>query len=320
MQTHQLGNSDMKISVLGFGAWAIGGGGWVGSMGPQNEADSIPAIHAALDRGMNWIDTAALYGLGHSEQVVARALAGRNPRPYIFTKCERSWDKNGNVGASLKGASIRRECEDSLRRLKVDRIDLYQIHWPEPDEDIEEGWTEMARLQEEGKVRWIGVSNFSVSQMKRAQRIAPITSLQPPYSLVTRDVEREILPYCESNNIGVIVYSPMSAGLLTGAMTKERVANFADEDWRRRLPNFQEPLLSRNLRLVEHMREIGKRHRRSPGEVAIAWTLHHPAVTGAIVGARSPKQIEGIIGAADFRLAASEVDEIERALEHEAAA
>jgi len=320
MQTRPLGNSDMQISVLGFGAWAVGGGGWVGSMGPQNEADSIPAIQAALDHGMNWIDTAALYGLGHSEEVVARAVAGRNPRPYIFTKCERVWDKNGNVGASLEPASIRRECEDSLRRLKVDVIDLYQIHWPEPDEDIEAGWTEMARLQEEGKVRWIGVSNFSVVQMKRAQAIAPITSLQPPYSLVTRDVEREILPYSKANNIGVIVYSPMSAGLLTGTMTKERVANFADEDWRRRLPNFQEPLLSRNLRLVEHMREIGKRHGRSPGEVSIAWTFDHPAVTGAIVGARSPQQIEGIIGAADFRLAESEIDEIERALRHEAAA
>jgi len=320
MQTRQLGNSDMEITVLGFGAWAVGGGGWVGSMGPQNEADSVPAIQAAHDRGINWIDTAALYGLGHSEEVVARAIAGRNPRPYIFTKCERVWDKNRNVGASLKAASIRRECDDSLRRLQVDAIDLYQIHWPEPDEDIEEGWTEMARLQEEGKVRWIGVSNFSVSQMKRAQSIAPITSLQPPYSLITRDVEREILPYSKANNIGVIIYSPMSAGLLTGAMTKERVANFAEEDWRRRLPNFQEPRLSRNLRLVEHLREIGTRHGRSPGEVAVAWTLGHAAVTGAIVGARSPKQIEGIVGAAEFRLTASELDKIEQVLEQEAAA
>ncbi|HEX6802282.1 MAG TPA: aldo/keto reductase [Terriglobales bacterium] len=320
MQTRQLGNSDMHISVLGFGAWAVGGGGWVGSMGPQNEADSVPAIQAAIDHGMNWIDTAALYGLGHSEEVVARAIAGRSPRPYIFTKCERVWDENRRVGASLKAASIRRECEDSLRRLKLDVIDLYQIHWPEPDEDIEEGWTEMARLKEAGKVRWLGVSNFSVAQMKRAHAIAPITSLQPPYSLVTRDVEQEILPYCKANNIGVIVYSPMSAGLLTGAMTKERVANFAAEDWRRRLPNFQEPLLSRNLRLVEHLREIGKHHGRSPGEVAIAWTLHHPAVTGAIVGARSPRQIEGIIGAADFRLTQSELEEIERNLQQEAAA
>lgn len=320
MQTRRLGNSDMKITVLGFGAWAVGGGGWVGSMGPQNEADSVPAIHAALDHGMNWIDTAALYGLGHSEEVVARAIAGRNPRPYIFTKCERVWDKNRNVGASLKAASIRRECEDSLRRLKVDAIDLYQIHWPEPDEDIEEGWTEMARLKEEGKVRWIGVSNFSVSQMKRAQSIASITSLQPPYSLITRDVEREILPYSKANNIGVIIYSPMSAGLLTGAMTQERVANFAEEDWRRRLPNFQEPRLSRNLRLVEHLREIGKRHGRSPGEVAVAWTLAHAAVTGAIVGARSPKQIEGVAGAAEFRLPESDFDKIEQVLEQEAAA
>ena len=320
MQKRQLGSSDMQISVLGFGAWAVGGGGWVGSMGPQNESDSVPAIHAALDAGMNWIDTAALYGLGHSEEVVARAIAGRNPRPYVFTKCERVWDKNGNVGASLKAASVRRECEDSLRRLKADVIDLYQIHWPEPDSDIEEGWTEMARLKEEGKVRWIGVSNFSVSQMKRAHAIAPITSLQPPYSLVTREIEREILPYTRANNIGVIVYSPMSAGLLTGAMTRERVANFAEEDWRLRLPNFREPLLSRNLQLVERLREIGKRHRRSPGEIAIAWTLHHPAVTGAIVGFRSPQQVEGVMGAAEFRLSQAEIAEIEALLEPGAAA
>ena len=319
METRQLGNSDLGISVLGVGAWAIGGGGWVGSMGPQNEADSIPAIHAALDHGMNWIDTAALYGLGHSEEVVAQALAGRNPRPYIFTKCERVWDSHGKVGASLKAASIRRECEDSLRRLKTGVIDLYQIHWPEPDEDIEEGWTEMARLKEEGKVRYIGVSNFNVAQMKRLQAIAPINSLQPPYSMVTREIENEILPYARNNNIGVIVYSPMSAGLLTGAMTKERVANFASEDWRRRLPNFREPLLSRNLRLVERLREIGRRHGRSPGEVAIAWTLRNPAVTGAIVGFRSPKQVAGIVGAAEFRLSQSETQEIETALSEEAA-
>lgn len=320
METRRLGNSDMQISVLGVGAWAVGGGGWVGSMGPQNEADSVPAIQAALDRGMNWIDTAALYGLGHSEEVVAEAVRGRNPRPYIFTKCERVWDSERRVGASLKAESIRRECEDSLRRLKKDAIDLYQIHWPEPDEEIEEGWTEMARLKEEGKVRYIGVSNFSVAQMKRAQKIAPITSLQPPYSIVTREIEREILPYCASNNIGVIVYSPMSAGLLTGAMTRERVANFAAEDWRRNLPNFREPLLSRNLRLVERLREIGARDGRSPGEVAIAWTLHNPAVTGAIVGFRSPKQVEGIIGAAQFRLKDEEIEEIEAALREDAAA
>jgi aryl-alcohol dehydrogenase-like predicted oxidoreductase len=317
METRQLGNSDMHITALGIGAWAIGGSGWNGSMGPHNESDSVPAIHAALDRGLNWIDTAALYGLGHSEEVVARALQGRTPRPYVFTKCERVWDERGEVGASLKAESVRRECEDSLRRLKMDAIDLYQIHWPEPDEDIEEGWTEMARLKEEGKVRYIGVSNFSVSQMKRAQAIAPVTSLQPPYSIVTRQIEEEILPFAKSNNIGVIVYSPMSAGLLTGSMTKERVANFIAEDWRLNLPNFKEPLLSRNLRLVENLREIGKSHRRSPGEVAIAWTLAHPAVTGAIVGLRSPQQVAGIIGALDFRLSKSEMAEIEQALRQE---
>ncbi|HEX5315666.1 MAG TPA: aldo/keto reductase, partial [Candidatus Kapabacteria bacterium] len=312
METRQLGNSDMKITPLGIGAWAIGGGGWSGSMGPQNEDDSVPAIHAALDLGLNWIDTAALYGLGHSEEVVARALKGRSQRPYVFTKCERVWNDKGEIGASLKADSIRKECEGSLRRLQVDVIDLYQIHWPEPDEDIEEGWMQLSRLQREGKVRYIGVSNFSVAQMRRAQKIAPITSLQPPYSIVTREIEEEILPYAKNNNIGVIVYSPMSAGLLTGSMTKERVANFAAEDWRVNLPNFREPLLSRNLRLVERMREIGKRHDRSPGEVAIAWTLNHPAVTGAIVGFRSPKQVNGIIGAMDFRLSKVEIEEIEQ--------
>ena len=320
MQTRQLGNSDLHLTPLGIGAWAIGGSGWNGSMGPQNEDDSVPAIHAALDFGLNWIDTAALYGLGHSEEVVARALEGRSPRPYVFTKCERVWDKDGNVGASLKRDSVRRECEDSLRRLHTDVIDLYQIHWPDPDEDIEEGWSELARLKEEGKVRYIGVSNFNVTQMQRAEHIAPITSLQPPYSLVTRQIENEILPYCAKKNIGVIPYSPMAAGLLTGSMTRERVANFIAEDWRRNLPNFKEPLLSRNLKLVEHLREIGNRHGRSPGEVAIAWTLNHPAVTGAIVGFRNPKQVAGIIGALEFRLQPSEVAEIEDALKSESAA
>jgi len=310
MELRQLGSSDLRISTIGIGAWAIGGGGWAGSMGPQDDSDSIPAIHAALDHGMNWIDTAALYGLGHSEEMVARALAGRTPRPYVFTKCERVWDEKGRIGASLKASSIRSECEGSLRRLKIDVVDLYQIHWPEPDEDIEEGWTELVRLKEEGKVRYIGVSNFSVPQMKRAQTIAPITSLQPPYSIVTREIENEILPYANQNKIGVIVYSPMSAGLLTGAMTKERVAKFASEDWRRNLPNFQEPLLSRNLDLVEFLREIGQRHGRSPGEVAIVWTLANPAITGAIVGFRNVKQVEGIIGAANFRLSPSELEEI----------
>jgi aryl-alcohol dehydrogenase-like predicted oxidoreductase len=319
MEIRQLGNSDLRITPIGIGAWAIGGGGWIGSMGPQNDSDSVPAIHAALDHGINWIDTAALYGLGHSEEMVARAIRGYTPRPYVFTKCERVWDSERRVGASLKADSIRRECEDSLRRLNADVIDLYQIHWPEPDEDIEEGWTELARLREEGKVRYIGVSNFNVAQMKRGQAIAPITSLQPPYAIVRRDIEQEILPYCAAKNIGVIVYSPMYAGLLTGAMTKQRVANFLPEDWRRNLPGFQEPALSRNLQLVERLREIGRRHGRSPGEVAIAWTLHHPAVTGAIVGFRNVKQVGGIIGAGEFRLQANEINEIENAVKEQAA-
>ena len=313
ISTRRLGTTDLQLSPIGIGAWAIGGGGWNGSMGPQNESDSIPAIHAALDHGLNWIDTAALYGLGHSEEVVARALKGRT-RPYVFTKCERIWDADGRIGACLKADSIRRECENSLRRLQTDMIDLYQIHWPEPHEDIEEGWGELARLQQEGKVRYIGVSNFSVPQMKRIQLIAPITSLQPPYSIVTREIESEILPFCAKNNIGVIVYSPMSAGLLTGSMTHERVANFSAEDWRKNLPNFQEPLLSRNLKLVELLRTIGTRHGRTPGEVAIAWTLNHPAVTAAIVGFRNPRQVSGIVGALEFRLLPEEIAEIDDTL------
>jgi len=319
MQTRSFGNSDMMISRIGVGAWAMGGGGWQWSWGPQDDQASIDAIHAALDQGVNWIDTAAVYGLGHSEEVVARAIRTSSKKPFLFTKCERVWNERGEISGSLKAESIRRECEASLRRLQVDVIDLYQIHWPEPAADIEEGWTEMARLQEAGKVRFIGVSNFTVEQMKRCRAIAPITSLQPPYSLVAREVESEILPYCLANNIGVIVYSPMHSGLLTGAMTRERVASFAPDDWRRREPNFSEPLLSRNLRLVGVLREIGSRHGRTPGEAAIAWTLANPAVTAAIVGVRSSKQVEGIIGAGEFELSKAELREIDAALQKLAA-
>lgn len=317
METRQLGNSDIRITPIGIGAWAMGGGGWEWSWGPQNDSDSIAAIQAALDLGINWIDTAAAYGLGHSEEVVARALHLRTPRPYIFTKCELVWSADGKIGHSLKAASIRRECEASLRRLRVDVIDLYQIHWPQPDEDIEEGWTEMARLKQEGKVRHIGVSNFSAQQMRRAQAIAPITSLQPPYSILAREIEKAELPYTRQNNIGVIVYSPMYSGLLTGSMTRARIAQFSPDDWRRRNPNFHEPLLSRNLRLVELLREIGRRYGRTAGEVAIAWTLAHPAVTAAIVGVRSAEQVFGVIGAGEFRLRPSEVGEVEAALRQE---
>jgi aryl-alcohol dehydrogenase-like predicted oxidoreductase len=311
MQTRQLGNSDLRITPLGVGAWAMGGAGWAFSWGPQDDQESIGAIHAALDRGINWIDTAAVYGLGHSEEVVGRAVKGRSNRPYVFTKCERIWNEQGQIQKSLERESIRHEIENSLRRLQMETIDLYQIHWPEPDEDIEEGWATLAELQKEGKVRWIGVSNFNASQLARAQRIAPITSLQPPYSIIQPEIEQDILPFCKQNNVGVIVYSPMKSGMLTGAMTRERIENMHPDDFRKRTPNFQEPLLTRNLNLAELLREIGKRHGRSPGEVAIAWTLRRPEVTGAIVGMRSARQVEGVIGAANFRLSQDEIQEIE---------
>jgi aryl-alcohol dehydrogenase-like predicted oxidoreductase len=311
MQTKQLGNSDLSLTPLGIGAWAMGGNGWAFGWGAQDDTDSIAAIREALDRGLNWIDTAAVYGLGHSEEVVAKALEGVTKKPYVFTKCERIWNEKREILKSLKRDSIFREVEDSLRRLKVDVIDLYQIHWPEPDEDIEEGWTAVADLKAQGKVRHIGVSNFSVAQMKRAQKIAPITSLQPPYSLVSPEVGEEILPFCLEQNIGVIVYAPMKSGLLTGAMTRERVASLPDDDFRKRALNFQEPHLSKNLALVEVLRKIGDKHGRTPGEVAIAWTLKNPAVTAAIVGMRNAAQVDGVIGAAEFRLSAEEVAELE---------
>ena len=313
MEKRRLGNSDLEITPVGLGAWAIGGGGWEFGWGPQEDNDSIAAIQEGLDRGINWIDTAAAYGLGHSEEVVARALQGRNQRPYVFTKCSLVWNERGEIGHSLKAVSIRRECEQSLRRLKVDTIDLYQIHWPVLDEDIEEAWTELARLKDEGKVRHIGVSNFDAQQMQRVMRIAPITSLQPPYSLLARQAEGEILPFAARHGIGVIVYSPMYSGLLSGKMTRERIARLPADDWRKRNRNFQEPLLSYNLRLVELLREIGLRHNVTPGEVAIAWTLTNPAVTGAIVGVRSKEQVLGIIEAGEFRLSAAEVEEIAQA-------
>jgi len=314
MQTRNLGNSDLHITPVGYGAWAVGGSGWQFAWGAQDDNDSIAAIHRSLELGVNWIDTAAVYGLGHSEEVVARALKSwSGPRPYVFTKCGLRWDAKGQVQKVLSADSIRREVEDSLRRLGLDVIDLYQIHWP-PDPDspaLEEGWSTLAALQREGKVRWIGVSNFDVQQLKRAQAIAPITSLQPPYSLIHREIEDEILPYCLRQGIGVIVYSPMASGLLTGAMTRERAANLPKDDWRRLHPDFTEPNLSRNLALVDRLREIAKRNGRSVGEVAIAWTLHHPAVTGAIVGARNAKQAEGVMQAGDLRLDDQEVNKIE---------
>ncbi len=303
----------MELTPVGVGAWAMGGSGWAFAWGPQDDDESIAAIHTALDHGVNWIDTAAVYGLGHSEEVVARALEGRQARPYVFTKCARAWNEQRQIQKVLKRDSVRKECENSLRRLKVDVIDLYQIHWPEPDEDVEEGWETMAKLKEEGKARWIGLSNFNAQQMERCRKIAPITSLQPPYSAISPEVEEQILPYCQQHGIGVISYSPMKSGLLTGKMTKERVANMPEDDFRRRAPAFQEPQLTRNLALAETMKSIGARHGRQAGEVAIAWVLRHPAVTAAIVGMRSAQQAEGVVGAMEFRLTKAEIAEIDAA-------
>ncbi|QYY34977.1 aldo/keto reductase [Ruficoccus sp. ZRK36] len=312
MNLISLGNSDMEITPIGFGAWAVGGD-WKFGWGQQDDSDSIGAIHQALELGVNWIDTAAAYGLGHSEEVVARALEDwSGPRPYVFTKCGIIWDDAGKVDFVVRAKSIRREIEASLKRLKVDTIDLYQMHWPADElEETLEGWAEMAKLREEGKVRWIGVSNFSAEELEKASEIAPITSLQPPYSLLKREIEKDVLPYCGKHGIGVIVYSPMGSGMLTGAMTRERAASLPKEDWRTNSPEFQEPKLSENLALVGRLREVAAASGRTPGEAAIAWTLRRPEVTAAIVGGRNAKQVKGIIGAMDYRLSGVEITHIE---------
>lgn len=320
MNTKKLGSAGFSITTIGLGAWAIGGGGWQFGWGPQDDQASIATIRRAVDLGINWVDTAAVYGLGHSEEVVARALAEipAGKRPLIFTKCSLVWDERGAVSHNLQPASLRTELEDSLRRLKIDVIDLYQIHWatwrPDSAPGIEEAWQTLAELQRAGKVRCLGVSNFTVPQMERIRPIAPITSLQPPYSMLKREIEADILPYCERHGIGVIVYSPMQSGLLSGRMTRQRVAALPSDDWRRNSPEFQEPRLSRNLQVVEVLRAIGAAHGRSPAEVAIAWTLRLPAVTAAIVGARAPAQVEEFIGAGELRLSESELARIEAAL------
>jgi aryl-alcohol dehydrogenase-like predicted oxidoreductase len=322
MTTRQLGNSDLYITPIGIGAWAMGGGNWEWGWGPQNDDESVHAIYEGLESGINWIDTAAVYGLGHSENVVGYALKGMAKRPYIFTKCSLVWDEAGRISHSLQEESIQYEVEASLRRLGVEQIDLYQIHWPAwngaPESaspgSIEEAIEALAKLKQQGKIRHIGVSNFDALQMSKALAVAPITSLQPPYSLLAREVESSVLPFARAHHIGVIVYSPMYSGLLSGAMTRERIAQFADDDWRGRNTNFQEPLLSRNLQLVETLRAIGTRHRLSPGEIAIAWTLRNPSVTAAIVGVRTAKQVRGIAGAASLTLSNAEAAEIEHAV------
>lgn len=309
-QLRNLGNSDLQLTPIGFGAWAIGGGNWEFAWGPQDDNESVAAIHRVLDLGLNWIDTAAIYGLGHSEEVVAKAIKSTSHKPYVFTKCSMRWHDDRSIYRSLKAESLEQELHASLRRLGRDTIDLYQIHWPNPETEIEEGWETLAKFKEQGKVRWIGVSNFNVEQMKRAQKIAPITSLQPPYSMLRRAIEEEILPFAQANNIGVINYSPMVSGLLTGKMTAERIAQLPQDDWRRRSVEFNEPRLSRNLRLVELLRDIGKTHEVEPGVVAVAWTLHHPAITAAIVGGRSARQVEGIAPALHVRLSEDEFTRI----------
>ena len=302
----------MQLTPIGFGSWAAGGS-WQYGWGQQDDNASIAAIHRALELGVNWIDTAAAYGLGHSEEVVARALADwSGEKPYVFTKCGIVFDEKGKVGYSLKADSIRRECEASLRRLKVDVIDLYQAHWSadEMDETLE-GWSTLAELKKEGKVRWIGVSNFNVEELKRCAEIAPITSLQPPYSLVKPEVGAEILPYCREQGIGVIVYSPMGSGLLTGKMSEERIKSLPEDDWRKKDPEFSSPKLKKNLEIAERLKEVGVKHSVSPAEVAIAWTLNNPAVTAAIVGARSAMQVDGIIGGAELKLTAEDMAAID---------
>jgi aryl-alcohol dehydrogenase-like predicted oxidoreductase len=310
LSTTQLGQTGLEITRVGFGAWALGGGDWEHGWGPQDDDESTAAIHHALEQGINWIDTAAAYGFGHSEQIVGRALEGVAERPYVFTKCSLLEGPDRRVLHSLKRDSVLHEAEDSLRRLGVDAIDLYQIHWPIPAQDIEEGWAALAELKEQGLVRHIGVSNFDVDQLRAIQQIAPVETLQPQYSLIERDVEREILPFAEREGIGVIAYSPMGSGMLTGAMTRERAATLPDEDWRKHDARFNEPQLSQNLELVKRLGAVADRHDSTPGAVAVAWTLRNPAVDGAIVGFRRPDQVDRILTAANLDLSDGDLDEI----------
>jgi len=315
MKTRKLGWTDLNLSIIGLGTWAIGGGKWKFSWGPQDDRDSISAIQRALELGINWIDTAAVYGLGHSEEIVGKAIRGLRKKPIIATKCERVWDKDGNISGRLKKKSIRSEIEASLKRLKIEVIDLYQIHWPEPDEDIEEAWTTLGDLIKEGKIRYGGVSNFNLQQLKRVQPIHPVASLQPPYSMLERGIEKKILPYCSANNIGVVTYSPMQKGLLTGQFNRERVKNLPKDDHRRRDPRFQEPELSVNLKLVENLRSLAEKSGRTVAQLAIAWVLRRPEVTAAIVGARRPSQIEETAIAGDWMLSQEDIAAIDVLLE-----
>ena len=311
LKTTELGSTGMEITRVGFGAWAVGGGGFEWSWGAQEDEDSVAAIHRALELGVNWIDTAAQYGFGHSEEVVGRAIATLDERPFIFTKGGQPEGPGGATLHDLTRDGLRRELEGSLSRLGLATVDLYQIHWPIPDEQIEEGWAALVEFRDEGLARHIGVSNFSVEQLRRSQQIAPVETLQPPYSLIARDVEEEILPFARLKDIGVIVYSPMGSGLLTGAMSRERIEGLPDDDWRRRAPPFRDPQLSENLELIERLGVVAERHDTTPGAVAVAWTLRNPAVNAAIVGFRRPTQVDSIAVAANLELDEEDVAEIE---------
>ncbi len=311
LKTTELGRTGLQITRVGFGAWAIGGGDWEFGWGPQDDEESIAAIHRALEQGINWIDTAAAYGFGRSEQIVGRALEGVVERPYVFTKCSLLEGPGRTVAHSLKRDSILREAENSLRRLEVDAIDLYQIHWPIPAADIEEGWAALVELKQQGLVRHIGVSNFDAGQLHVIAQIAPVETLQPQYSLIEREIEREVLPFAEREGIGVIAYSPMGSGLLSGGMTRERVQAMGEDDWRKRDARFNEPQLSRSLALVERLSAVADRYETTPGAVAVAWALRNPAVDGAIVGFRRPDQVAPILPAASLELTDDDVAEIE---------
>jgi len=314
VRTRTLGWTGVELTTIGLGTWAMGGSGWQFSWGPQDDAQSIGAIHRAVERGINWIDTAPAYGLGHSEEIVGSAVRGMARKPFIATKCSRIWDERGTLGSSLKAESIRREAEASLRRLQVDEIDLFQIHWAMPEEDLEEGWAAVADLIHQGKVRYGGVSNFSVGQLERIMNIHPIASVQPPYSMLVRGIERDLLAFCAAHRIGVICYSPMYKGLLTGRFNSERLQRLAEDDHRRRDPRFQEPQISANLRLVESLSPLAHREGRTLGELAIAWVLRKPEVTAAIVGARSAAQVDEFAAAGDWSLPAELESRIEELL------
>jgi aryl-alcohol dehydrogenase-like predicted oxidoreductase len=320
MDTRQLGSTDLHLTEIGLGTWAMGGGQWKFSWGPQDDAQSLGAIHRALELGINWIDTAPVYGLGHAEEIVGRAIHGMRQRPLIATKCERRWDEKRQIYPCLKRESIRSEAEASLRRLGVEVIDLYQVHWPQPDEDLEEGWGAIAELVREGKVRWAGASNFNLAQLRRAQAIHPVASLQPPYSMLVRGVEEEILPWCAAEEVGVLAYSPMQKGLLTGKVTPEWIEQLPADDHRRSDPQFHGPRLVANMELADGLRRIAQAQGKTAAHLAIAWVLRRPEVTAAIVGARRPSQVEQTVGAAGWRLSQEELAAIDALLQRRASA